>query len=125
MHFRIFILLFILIGCSGKDPINVKANADRFKQGTFEIPAGENYSKTKIIRKDSLQIEYYENRVDTLVITWRNNFNYELKMLNPGKNDEDIIFVQIKKIKSNSYLFEAKIGYSNFIQNGELFIAKP
>lgn len=108
-----------LIACNE----NQNFDPERFRQGDFEIPAGENYGKTRIVRKDSLQIEFYENSVDTLVITWKNNFNYDLRMLNPKKpSDEDIIHVQIKKIKAKSYTFEAKIGYTNFVQTGELFI---
>jgi len=112
-------VLFLLLACSN----NQNYDPQRFKQGVFEIPAGENYGKTRILRKGSLQIEFYENSVDTLIITWKNNFNYDLRMLNPKKpSDEDIIHVQIKKIKASSYTFEAKIGYTNFVQNGELFI---
>jgi len=56
------ILIFtILIGCK-EDTLK----SDRFKTGTFEIPAGKGYEKTIIIRQDSLQIEKYQDRTDTL-----------------------------------------------------------
>ena len=44
------------MGCSPE----IKGDADRFKKGVFEIPAGDGYGKTTIIRRDSLQIEEYE-----------------------------------------------------------------
>ncbi|WP_291852640.1 hypothetical protein [Lutibacter sp.] len=96
-------------------------NADRFKTGTFEIPEGKGYEKTILIRKDSLQIEKYEDRIDTLSITWKNNFNYTLKMLHPKSAiDEDPIHVKITNVKKDSYEFEAVIGHSNFVQKGEI-----
>ncbi|MCF6167434.1 hypothetical protein [Lutibacter sp.] len=114
----ILITLFtFIISCKNDEP-----NPDRFKTGKFEIPEGKGYEKTIIIRQDSIQIEKYENRIDTLLITWKNNFNYTLKMLHP-KNaiDEEPIHVKITGLKNNSYEFEAVIGHSNFIQKGTIF----
>ena len=114
----IFVFLIIFISCKTEEQ-----NPDRFKIGTFEIPEGKGYSKTIIIRKDSLQIEKYEDRIDTLQITWANNFKYTLKMLNPKTAiDEEPIHVKITGIKKDSYEFEAVIGHSNFVQKGKLFI---
>ena len=101
---------------------NQRANSFQFKTGTFEIPAGDNYSKTTIIRKDSLQIETYENRIDTLLIKWENDFKYSLKMLTPKTDmDKNIIHVKITGVKNNSYDFIAKVGYSNFEQKGTIY----
>ena len=116
---KIAFLLFltVLISCN-TEPLK----ADRFKTGTFEIPAGKGYEKTIIIRQDSIQIEKYEDRIDTLSISWKNNFNYTLKMVHPKTAiDEDPIHVKITSVEKNSYEFEAVIGYSNFIQKGEIF----
>lgn len=108
------LLLLVLFSCKDNAP-------DRFKSGTFEIPAGKGYEKTIIIRQDSIQIEKYENRTDTLSISWKNNFNYTLKMLHPKSAiDEDPIHIKITSIKANSYEFEAMIGQSNYVQRGEI-----
>ncbi|MDO9274443.1 MAG: hypothetical protein Q7T92_02715, partial [Lutibacter sp.] len=105
-----------LFSCNNNEP-----DPDRFKSGTFEIPAGKGYEKTIIIRKDSLQIEKYEDRIDTLSISWKNYFNYTLKMVNPKTAiDEDPIHIKITSIKDNSYEFEAVIGNSNYVQKGEI-----
>jgi len=117
------IVLFVIItfaSCA-----NETLNPDRFKQGNFEIPEGKGYSTTYITRTDSLQIEKYDNRIDTLTITWKNNFNYTLKMVHP-KNaiDEEPIHVKITNITKNSYDFEAIIGHSNYIQKGSITIKK-
>lgn len=128
------VIILLLAACAPKS----KGDPTRFKHGTFEIPAGEGYSKTIIIRKDSLQIEQYSKivsistdstvsekrieHIDTLFITWKNNFAYTLKMKNPKTDlDKDPIFVQITKVTDNSYDFTAKIGYSNFRQKGTVF----
>ena len=116
----IFIAL-IFIACG----VEKKGDATRFKHGVFEIPAGESYGKTIITRVDSLQIEEYTKlisisndsvqtqssikHIDTLYITWKNNFAYYLKMKTPKKElDKDIIFVQITKVTDTSYNFTAK-----------------
>lgn len=118
-----------------------KGDASRFREGVFEIPAGESYSKTIITRKDSLQIEEYTKfveistdsvvgkkeikKIDTLYITWKNNFFYTLKMKSPKKEiDRDPIFVQITKVTDSSYNFSAKIGFSDFKQNGTVYKIK-
>lgn len=134
----LFCILFIsLISCN----VETSGNPERFKYGTFEIPAGGNYSKTTIVRKDSLQIEYYTKkvtvstdttvtekeikRIDTLFITWKNNFAYQLKMKSPKTDlDKEIIFVQITKVKDSSYEFTSRIGYSKFKPKGKVYISK-
>ena len=119
---KLFFLLFLssLISCQ-----NEPLDADRFKLGTFEIPAGKGYEKTIIIRQDSIQIETYENRTDTLSIEWKNNFNYTLKMIHPKTAiDEDPIHIKITNLKDDSYDFEAIIGHSYFVQKGTLFKIK-
>ncbi len=137
---KIFVTLIvtILLFACQTEP---KGDASRFREGVFEIPAGESYSKTIITRKDSLQIEEYTkfievstdsvvtkkkiNKVDTLYITWKNNFFYTLKMKSPKKElDHDPIFVQITKVTDSSYNFSAKIGFSDFKQNGTVYKIK-
>lgn len=119
----------------------IEDNSDQFKQGVFEIPAGDGYGKTIITRKDSLQIEEYEKivsvsndstsgekrikHIDTLYIKWKNNFFYTLRMKSPKKElDKDPIFVQITKLKENSYDFSAKIGYSKYKTDGTIYKVK-
>ena len=133
----LFLVLVIFSSCSS----DIKGDADRFKKGVFEIPAGNGYGKTTITRKDSLQIEEYEKivtitsdslntekrieQIDTLYITWKNNFFYTLKMKSPKKElDKDPIYVQITEVKDNSYNFSAKIGFSTFKSDGTVYKIK-
>ncbi len=112
----IITILILVLSCK-----NEPLNPDRFKIGTFEIPEGKGYKKTVIIRKNSIQIEKYEDRIDTLTITWKNNFNYTLKMINPKTAiDEEPIYIKITNIEKDSYEFEAVIGHSNFVQKAKL-----
>ena len=114
----LIIIVFIALFSCKSDELN----QDRFKIGTFEIPEGKGYEKTIIIRQDSLQIEKYEDRIDSLSIFWKNNFNYTLKMLHPKTAiDEDPIYVKITNLKKDSYEFEAVIGHSNFKQKGTIY----
>lgn len=137
----LYSLLFILTSTFFSCKPEFKGDADRFKKGVFEIPAGEGYGKTTIIRKDSVQIESYEKitevtsengiiekkeaHIDTLFITWKNNFFYTLRMKSPKTElDKDPIFVQITEVKDSSYSFTAKIGYSDFKQDGTFYKVK-
>ncbi|RKF03710.1 hypothetical protein C8N26_1336 [Tenacibaculum lutimaris] len=129
-----FLVLFLAISCTPEK----KGDPTRFVHGTFEIPAGDSYGKTTIVRKDSIQIEEYTKKVsistdslvtekeikhvDTLYIKWKNNFAYTLRMKSPKTDlDKDPIFVQITKVTDSSYTFTARIGYSNFKQEGTVY----
>ncbi len=133
-----YLLAFLIVCLAYSCAPEKKGDPMRFKHGTFEIPAGNGYGKTTIIRKDSLQIEEYtknisvstdslvtvkENKhIDTLFIKWKNNFAYSLRMKNPKTDlDKDPIFVQITKVTDSSFNFTAKIGYSNFKQKGTVY----
>lgn len=116
----IFILSCIILFSSCK--VDKKLDVKIFRMGIFEIPATDEYSKTLIKRIDSLQIETYEGKVDTLLIHWKNDFNYTLNMLNLMKGmEEDPIHVQITRLNLDSYEFTAIVGHSNFKQDGKVF----
>ena len=53
--FSTLIIVLFLSSCNSKKA----KDAERFKLGVFEIPAGKGYSKTIVTRVDSLQIEEY------------------------------------------------------------------
>ena len=111
----ISISILTLLSCNKKEQLDL----DNFKQGTFEILADDKYDKTVFKRIGDLQIEYYEDRIDTLSIHWKNNFNYTLQMLHPKTElDNEPINVKLKSVTANSYDFEAVIGHSNFVIKG-------
>lgn len=131
-------ILFTIMACQPK----MNTNPDRFKRGIFEAPAVDGIlSKSIITRNDSLQIERYtkyleistdsgvfvksEKKIDSFSITWKNNFFYTLEMISPKTElDKDPIYVQIIEVTDSSYTFSAKIGYSNFKQEGVVYKLK-
>lgn len=117
-----FILIFTTIySCNNE----FKDNSDRFKNGVFEIPAGDDFVKETIIRKDSIQISKYGDNIDTLSIEWKNNFFYTLKYLNPKNSlQKDPMYIQINKIREDSYDFTVKIGFSKFTKKGTIYKIK-
>ncbi len=111
------IVLISLSSCIERNKVDIKS----FRTGTFEIPGDEKTKRTVFTRNDTLQIEKYGNRIDSLAIFWKNNFNYTLRMLNPKTDlDYQLINVKITGVKSNSYTFEAIIGHSNYVQKGSV-----
>ena len=118
----LFVLSSLLsISCKSK----FEDNSDKFKEGVFEIPAGDNFVKEIIIRKDSIQISKYGNNIDTLSIKWKNNFFYTLKYINPKNSlQEDPMYIQINKINEDSYDFTVKIGFSKFTKKGTIYKVK-
>ena len=117
----LFAILFSLNSCKS----DFKDNSDRFKEGVFEIPAGDNFVKETIIRKDSIQISKYGDNIDTLSIKWKNNFFYTLKYINPKNSlQEDPMYIQINNIREDSYDFTVKIGFSKFSKKGTIYKVK-
>ncbi|WP_430927415.1 hypothetical protein [Polaribacter marinivivus] len=121
---KLFIFLFgilTLISCKSE----FEDNSDKFKTGVFKIPAGDDFVKETIIRKDSIQISKYGDNIDTLSIKWKNNFFYTLRYINPKNSlQKDPMFVQINKIKKDSYDFTVKIGFSKFTKKGTIYKIK-
>ena len=119
----IYLLFGILILTSCKSEF--EDNSNKFKEGIFEIPAGDNFVKETIIRKDSIQISKYGDNIDTLSIKWKNNFFYTLKYINPKNSlQEDPMYIQMNKINEDSYDFTVKIGFSKFTKKGTIYKVK-
>jgi len=103
-------LLTILIGCQ-----NPERNCANFKTGTFEFETlvGTELKKTKFIRNDSIEIDYYDNRIDTFSIRWVNDCEYVMKKLRPkNQAEKEPVLFKVLTTKGNDYTFE----YSMLIQ---------
>ena len=91
----------------------VERNCDNFKAGEFEF----NYvidgqmRKGRFIRTETLNIDYYEGKVDSATVRWINDCEYILKKINPKSNAEkDAIHIKILSTDGNSsYTFEYKL----------------
>ena len=101
-------LLLLLTSC-----FEVERNCNEFKTGEFEF----NYTidgvkKTgRFVRTDTLNIDYYEGKIDSSSVRWINDCEFILKKLNPKTNSErDAIHMKILTTDgTSSYTFEYKL----------------
>lgn len=103
-YLSILLLSVSLTSCYEKE-----RNCSDFKTGTFEF----NYiidseEKTgRFVRTDSLNIDYFENKIDTASIRWINDCEFVMKKLHPkNKNEEKAIHMKILTTDKDSYTFE-------------------
>ncbi len=84
-------------------------NCIPFHNGTFEFETKVNNAleKSRFIRNDTLEIEFYKGKVDSASIRWVNDCECVLTKLNPKSNQEKRpISMRILTTKKNSYTFE-------------------
>ena len=62
---RTLLLLIMSTVCVACEP-TIQGNPNRFKTGVFEVPAVNGMSKSRIIRKDSIQIEKYTKLTEVI-----------------------------------------------------------
>lgn len=98
------LLLTLLTSC-----YNQERNCNDFKTGKFTSETeieGKKYTCT-FERNDSIQIESYEDKIDTFKVRWTNDCEYIIQNTNP-KNREEKKPVQMKILTTNadSYTFE-------------------
>ena len=120
-HLLIIIVLLANVSCLE----NSKGNVDDFKSGSFKtvLEDGENISFA--IRKDSLQIESFQQLKDTFYITWIDQFEYVLLKKNAKTQlDSTPFHVKITSVKKDSYTFKAYYKGSNFKQKGTAYKLK-
>ncbi len=108
----LILLLLTITSC-----YQVERDCSKFKTGTFQFEAvsGTEIFTTKIIRNDSMEIEYFKDQVDTATVRWINDCEYILQKLNPkNKAEKKAIHIKILTTDKNTYTFEFKaIGNSS------------
>jgi len=110
--------LFLHISCIE----NVKVNVADFKTGSYKTVLEDGETISMALRKDSLQIETFNNVKDTFSIQWLDQFEYVLLKKNPKTLlDSTPFHVKITSIKKNSYTFRAYYKGSNFKQKGTAY----
>lgn len=87
-------------------------NCQDFKNGEFTFTSildGEEQTTT-FVRNEKLEIDYYQNKVDSSSVRWVNDCEYIVKKLNPtNKAEEKSIHMKILSTTDNSYTFEYSI----------------
>ncbi|MGS2726106.1 hypothetical protein ACU8DI_05815 [Psychroserpens sp. BH13MA-6] len=83
-----------------------------FKTGTFEftyIIDGEEKTGT-FVRTNDLNIDYYDNKIDSASIRWINDCEFIQKKINPkNKSEERAIHMKILNTTEDSYTFEYQL----------------
>lgn len=84
-------------------------NCDDFRTGTFEFESyldGE-LVKSRFVRNDSIEIDYFRGKADTSSVRWINDCEYIISNLNPkNRAEEKPIHMKILTTEGNSYTFE-------------------
>ena len=119
----ISILIFLFISC-----YSVSRNCKDFHEGEFlfkSIINGE-IKTSKFIRKKNIEIEIFENKIDTAKIKWVNECECILTKLNPLSNQEKRpIQIKIISTEKDSYVFEySLVGDLKNIRRGKIIKIK-
>ena len=99
----------LLFFACGQPP---QRNCEDFKTGKFTFTATINgeEKKTTFHRTLSLEVDEYEEKVDSSSIRWINDCEYVLKNLNPkNKAEEKPIHIKILTTTESSYTFEYNV----------------
>ncbi len=118
--FLSLISMLLLASC-----YNVERNCSDYKTGTFEfIYTIDGIEKTgRFVRTDTLNIDYYEGKVDSSSVRWINDCEFILKKINPKHmSEKDAIHMKILSTTNNSYTFEYKLAIKK--PNRELRLEK-
>lgn len=117
-------ILYLLgaIGCIGC--YNVERNCNDFHTGTFQFQQiiGDQLQTSTFLRTESLEVEYFNTKVDSASIRWINDCECVLTKLNPKSNqDKRPISIKIISTKENEYVFEyALVGNQKNKQRGTI-----
>lgn len=97
-------LLLLFTGCFSPD-----RNCKDFQTGTFSftsIVLGDTLT-TKFIRTDTIEVDYYLNRVDSSSVRWLNDCECIVKKIRPLSYQESkAVHMKILTTKDNTYTFE-------------------
>lgn len=100
----LFISALLLVSCYQQE-----RNCTNFKNGKFKFEYEIEGEKkvTFFERKDSLEIENFEGRIDSSYVRWINDCEYVLHKINPkNRHEQKGIHMKILTTKNNTYTFE-------------------
>lgn len=121
---RILIILILFTSC-----YSIERNCSDFETGTFEFEYVDK-GKTKkgyFVRSKTLNIDYYDNKIDSASVRWINDCEFIQKKVNPKNRKEEIaIHMKILSTTKRSYTFEYSIAAPDGIkkkrvEKGEAF----
>ncbi len=104
------VLLSCIMACETPE-----RDCNKFKTGTFEFETlvGTEVKKTRFIRNDTLEVDYYDNKIDTFTVRWVNDCEYVMKKFRPkNQAEKEAILFKILSTDGPNYTFE----YSKLIK---------
>lgn len=108
------ILVLVLVSCYQSE-----RDCAKFKTGTFEFSYSiDGVEKVgRFMRNDTLNIDYFDNRVDSASVRWINDCEFILTKINPkNRQEEKPIHMKILATKENSYDFEYRLAIKESYQ---------
>jgi len=101
---RYLIFLLPVLSC-----YDVEKDCNAFQLGTFEFSTiinGE-IKTSRFIRSKSLEIEFYENNIDSASVKWVSDCEFILTKINPKSNqDKRPVKIEILSTEGKEYFFE-------------------
>lgn len=108
----LFLGTFLLVSCYQQE-----RNCTDFRTGKFKFEHEIDGEKkvTFFERKDSLEIENFEGKIDSSYVRWINDCEYVLNKINPkNRHEQKGVHMKILTTSDNSYTFEFNlVGDSN------------
>ena len=111
---RVFLLftIFTFTNC-----YNIERNCNTFKTGSFysEITINDSVYKSTFTRTNDLQIETYNNHIDSSQVRWINDCEVVFRTINPkNRAERKDIHLKILTTTDSSYVFEySYVGETN------------
>lgn len=100
----LFASAFLLVSCYQQERNCTDFRTGKFK---FEHEIGGEIRVTYFERKDSLEIENYEGKIDSSYVRWINDCEYILHKINPkNRHEQKGVHMKILTTKNNTYTFE-------------------
>lgn len=105
--YYIILCLFLFTSC-----YQPERNCKLFKEGKFEFTTMVNGEEmtTTFVRKNGIEIDYFQGQSDTSSVRWINDCEYIVKKINP-KNmaEEKSVHMKILSTTEDAYTFEYNI----------------
>lgn len=106
-RFLVSSIFIYLLGCNLPE-----RNCLDYKNGDFEFSTVINGEVTtsKFSRRDSIEIEYFENKIDTSFVNWVSDCEFILRKKNPTTSaDKKAVNMKILSTSKDGYVFEFSI----------------
>jgi hypothetical protein len=118
MRTTLFLLLTISLLCACKSP---QRDCASFKTGefTFETLLNGELVTTRFIRNDTLEVDYFQGKVDSSSVRWINDCEYIVQKINPKSiSEKKAIHMKILYTEGDFYTFEYSLVGENIKQQG-------